>query len=189
MMDACEHVTDRLVDFADGELSAAESADFAGHIGRCSHCRERLDALRRSLDFARTVWEDAEEVMTDATPVVRADAERERSVVRRWRLVPLAVAAALLIAVGILQSPSRDRAPSPVRTGAAVTPADIEYEIARAALASQLLAAADLLAAQPGGEDYACERYRYIVAAYADSPAALESRSRLQSLCDERVEQ
>lgn len=41
---------------------------------------------------------------------------------------------------------------------------------------------------QPGAEDLACERYRYVLSAYPETEAAAHSRARLASLCDERVE-
>ena len=186
---SCEDVAEMLVDYADGELPEAESAEIAGHVACCDRCRERLEAVQRSLELARLIWEASEAAMADATPLVVANERQERTAGHWWRVAPLAAAAALLIAVGILQYPNLEHVPPTTKSIDMATPAEIEYEIARAAVASQLLTAADLLAEQAGGEEYACERYRYIVAAYANSPAALESWNRLQSFCNERVEQ
>jgi anti-sigma factor RsiW len=152
---SCEDIADLLVDYADDELPEAESVAVAEHVGRCGRCRERLEALRRSLEVARVIWEDSAGAFVDETSQGGSGAEREHRVVRWWRLAPLAAAAALLIAVGMLQYPSREAVRPPAKDVAATTAADIEYEIARAAVASQLLTAADLLAEQPGGEEYA----------------------------------
>ena len=66
------------------------------------------------------------------------------------------------------------------------TARELALDIERAGIAMQLLATADILAEQPGGEEFACERYRYVLATYPDTEAALQSESRLGSLCEER---
>ena len=53
-------MSDRLVDYADGELSPGESAEVAEHLAACERCRAAVRALRRSLHLARAIWRDAE---------------------------------------------------------------------------------------------------------------------------------
>jgi hypothetical protein len=64
--------------------------------------------------------------------------------------------------------------------------AAIELQVERAGSSAQMLAAADLLAAQPAGREIACERYRYIATECANYPAAEIAAERLASLCTER---
>ena len=58
---------------------------------------------------------------------------------------------------------------------------EISREVSRAGLAAQLLAAADLLAAQPEGKALAAERYKYITQRYQSTDAAVQARRRLQT--------
>jgi len=198
----CEDIADRLVDYADGELPAAESSTVADHLAQCTHCRARLKALRDSLELARVVWADNETGAAGPTLAGRAAGRRRAVAWLTWRRTAVAAAAALLIAGGLLwdsadrpaqMSPGIVQAPLPSAPPATavtdgLTPSEIEQQVIRAGLAAQLLAAADILGGQVACRGIACERYRYIVAAYPRTDAAVESASRLALLCDERVE-
>jgi predicted anti-sigma-YlaC factor YlaD len=200
----CEDIAATLVDYADEELSARESSAIADHLAQCAGCRARLKALRRSLELVRVVWADSEMEAVGAAPASSVAEKRRRVAwLTRRRTALAAAVVALLIAGGLLWhsvGPGLQTAPrivdAPVTlpststsaTGGP-TPSDIEEQITRVGIAAQLLAAADVLAAQRGGEDIACERYRYIVAAYPGSGAATESGDRLLTFCDGRIGQ
>jgi len=66
---------------------------------------------------------------------------------------------------------------------------EIRRTIDREAISVQLLAAADMLAEQPGGDTMAEERYRYVADEYADTEAAASARLRLHSLSQRRTVQ
>jgi len=68
------------------------------------------------------------------------------------------------------------------RTDKEPTFAEIEMEVNHAGIAAAMLAVADLLAQQPGGEEYARNRYLYLVETYPQKEVATLARSRLQSL-------
>src|SRR5687768_13418473 len=57
--ESCAPLADLLVDYADGELSQAQAALIEDHLVHCSACRQSLQRLERSLDLARTVWQEA----------------------------------------------------------------------------------------------------------------------------------
>ena len=57
MQKLCEQITEMLVDYADGQLSAGESRQVVEHLAKCEHCRSILRALKRSLDLAGELFE------------------------------------------------------------------------------------------------------------------------------------
>lgn len=191
--DCPKGIADKLVDYANGVLPAAAAAEIARHLEQCETCRRQLDALQRSLDLACVIWEDSAAQLTNTASIRNANRPAQPTVWRSRMSTYGAVAAALAIAIGVLEyATSRHVHPSTQTGGAApsiVTVEDIKFEIACEAVASQLLMAADLLAEQPGGIEYACENYRYIAAAYSNSLAAQQSLDRLQEICNERIEQ
>ncbi len=56
---SCDTVRGLLVDYSDGELSAAEAGRVAAHLAECPECRSELRLLERSLELARSVWHES----------------------------------------------------------------------------------------------------------------------------------
>jgi anti-sigma factor RsiW len=54
----CETIRDLLVDYADGELAAADGQRVAAHLESCADCRAEMRLLERSLEVARAVWHE-----------------------------------------------------------------------------------------------------------------------------------
>jgi len=163
--DRCPEIQEKLVDFADGILSDDEAARIRGHIEQCAHCRATVEALGRSLETARAIWQDN-----------LRDGRRSRRP-HRWRYV--AAAACVAIAVSgtfFFWSARRQPAASPP------TMADIENQIAASASAARMLAAVDKLGTQPALRDIAESQYRYIIDKYPHTPAAEPARLKLESL-------
>jgi hypothetical protein len=48
-----------LVDYSDGELSEAEAGEVMTHLAECPECRAELRMLQRSLELARSVWQNS----------------------------------------------------------------------------------------------------------------------------------
>ena len=93
-----EEWTDKLSDFLDGELDAAEEALVAAHLRDCPECTAVLNDLKRVVAHAQGL--DARPPERDLWPGVSARIDRVASPRRiSFTLPQLAAAAALLIAV------------------------------------------------------------------------------------------
>ena len=191
---SCESIAELLVAYGDGELPDAEAERVAAHLAQCPHCRSELRLLDRSLDLARQVWHES----AARARAPRTEMEMETEPIPRGRRWPLAAAclaagAALLVAAMLLYplfrvdepegKTARTAPPTPART-APPTPArevekteadeeDVETIVSREARAARLAVAVELLAGQPGLEEYHQEAERYLVETYgaADRPS------------------
>ena len=166
MNPSCEDIREMLVDYADGALSEPEARVVAGHLADCSTCRTTVEALTRSLDLTQAIWDDNLQGSYSAPAGVR-----HRSVAPWARR--LALAAGILIAVGgalLMCLPSGP----PER---ALAYAEVERQVTRTATAARLLAATQLLAQCEGTDSFVQEQCRYLLADYADTPAAVAIRN------------
>jgi anti-sigma factor RsiW len=157
---SCEQLRDMLVDYADGELSTQDAQAVAEHLAECRACRETVEALERSLRLAKVIWLDNLEA-GKAAPI-------HRHVIRWWRYA--AVAAAILVVAGALLLGYLHRS-------AEAEYALIDRRVADFATAARLLAATQILAQCEGTESIVEEQRRYILASYADTPAAATLRN------------
>jgi len=89
-MKCSEH--DDLTAFLDGELDQRRAGEIRAHIAECPRCREEIALLKRS-------WEALDYLEAAEPPA--GFAARVRSRARRGRLIPLAAAAAVLLAGGL----------------------------------------------------------------------------------------
>ena len=171
----CDEVRDLLVDHADGALSPADSARLAEHAAECPDCRALVGAVERGLAAARLIWADG---LAQTEP---GAAPRRAGFVRRHRLRVVLVAAVVLLAVlGPVLYRAIQRGGRPARPPVQeVALADVLREIDDAGVAARMLAGADLIARQPGGEKFAADRYQFIVSAYPRTEAAAIARRRL----------
>jgi hypothetical protein len=117
MTKECETIRDLLVDYADGELAADDGRRTAAHLESCADCRAELRLLQRSLDVARTVWQEAASAEQLPSPLlgggqgVRAGGQIFAGVAvqlppqhvpaqragRRWRFAAAALAATIVL--------------------------------------------------------------------------------------------
>ncbi|KPK75991.1 MAG: hypothetical protein AMJ79_08780 [Phycisphaerae bacterium SM23_30] len=65
----------------------------------------------------------------------------------------------------------------------------VKREISRAGQAAQLLAVGDLLAQQPGGEEYAKSHYQEILQNFSDTGFSVQAKGQLKSLFERSVKQ
>lgn len=171
--DPCEQVRPILADYADGELAAEEAQRVEAHLDTCGACRRELAALRRSLALARQVWQASAEE-TAARPARR----------RRPAGVPTVAAAAaacFLLAAGVAVTVwLTRRGPGTVATGRqapAMSLQEVHRLIQREVLAARLLASAEILAAQPGGEAEGARTIEHVIQTYGDTSAVKQRRA------------
>ena len=172
----CDKISqEKLVAFADGDLSASESQEVSKHIDHCESCRAMVEALQQSIELAKVSW--AAEYAK--WPKWRL---RDKPRLSRWpvvRVVAVAASILLLLGVGLIwrlvPEPGK-----PARNGEVI--ARLEQTVIRVGAAAQMLAVADMLANQPGGRDYARERYKEIVTGYSDTEYAAQAKLRLKTL-------
>jgi anti-sigma factor RsiW len=165
---------EKLVAFADGQLSPNESAEVSEHITQCETCAAMVDALQRSIELVTASWA-AEQANW---PKWRSP---DKPGLKRWPMRRMAtVAASILLVLGLgliwrmLSEPAK-----PIPTDRTV--AHLRQTVMRAGHAAQMLAAADLLAKQPESRNYALERYKEIAADYCDTKYGAEAKLRLES--------
>jgi len=170
----CDEFKDRIVDYVDGELPEDEAQVVARHLAECPYCRQTAHDLQRSLGLARVLWEDNLGVRSDAArryPICPDGHTTNR--LRRRSVFAVAVAAGILLAAGVLLLsvlPLGSR-------GQGMTPEQIEWQVRRAGLAAELLAATRIVAQCEGTESIVARQYRYILSEYADTPAAQSIRT------------
>ena len=178
--ETCDGFADLLIEFADEELSEGEARRVADHLAECPACQQELQLLRRSLDLAQSIWEQAAE---DAPARYVCNTE---SPGRRVRMAACVAASVAVVAAAFaLWHPWRGGPHGVVEQTAqnghkTTTPPpeafdeemDIEALIAREGRSARLAASAELLATQPGLERYHRQARRYLAETYRGTVAA-----------------
>jgi anti-sigma factor RsiW len=172
--DMCEKIPqEKLVAFADGQLPPNEGAEVSEHVNQCESCGAMVDALQRSIELVTSSW-TAEQANWPKWQLP------DKPSSNRWPLTRMAaVAAGILLVLGLgliwrmLSGPSK---PAPTEK----TIAELRQTVIRAGHAAQMLAVADLLAKQPGGREYARNRYMEITRDYAGTECAKQAKLRLK---------
>jgi len=176
MTKICDKISqERLVAFADGELSAGETAEVSEHVRQCESCRVMVEALQQSLEIVKASWTQKHAEW----PQWKGPAERRY---HRWPTVRAAAVAAgilLLVGLGLIWQAVSERS-EPASKADRV--AQLKHTILREGAAAQMLAVGDLLASPPGGTDYARQRYSEITKMYQNTKYAEQAKLRLKSL-------
>ena len=192
----CRHVAELLLEFADGELSAADNARVAQHLDQCEGCRGKVDRLQRSLSAAQKIWrEAAAEAPQSAMNIDHRPLDRRESLARRAWLQPLAIAVSLTLAAGacwlLLERFDGDQFTveyQPVHSNNLVDdspPADVENSasdveqlIQQHAQSARLAVSLQILADAPGVEPYRKQAERYLARAYGEADDFVESSNK-----------
>lgn len=172
----CDKIPEeKLVAFADGELSQGEAEEVSEHVNQCESCRAMVGALQQSLEMVKVSWA-AEQ---SKWPKWRqADGPK----LNRWpvaRVLAVAASIVLVLGVGLVWRMVSEPGKAALN---GKTVAQLEQAVMRAGRAAQMLAVADLLAEQPEGRGYARERYKEIVTGYSDTEYAVQAKLRLKML-------
>ena len=165
---------EELVAYADGDLSPERAEQIETHMVDCQICRTMLEALERSLHVTQVIWRTDE-----AQWPKRLRLDKPKSS-RKWLRSVLAVAASILLVFGVaaiwrLLFESREP-----------TAAEIEVAANRAALAAQMLTVAELLSSQPGGVQFAVERYNDVITSFPETEQSTVAKCHLQNLLERR---
>ncbi len=175
MEKSCKDIKQMLVNYADGQLSQSDSSKVAEHLAKCEECRKVLDALQKSLELAGVIWADG----LAETENIRIPAAKTRKI--HWSRYAVIAASILLVATASVMWHTFTRPKA-----SELTFAEIERKINESGSAAQLLAAADLLSSQPGGQQYAMQRYNDVIASFPETNQSAEARRHLQSLLERR---
>ena len=73
---ACRSIANLLVPYSDGKLRESDTQLVTDHLAECADCREELRLLRRSLELARSVWQEDVAREPVARPAVRRNNNR-----------------------------------------------------------------------------------------------------------------
>ncbi len=178
----CKTIVELLVDYSDGELSEADAQRVAAHLAGCPRCRSELRLLERSLELARSAWQES------AARAPLPGTRHARPGGRRLRTAAAWAACALLLVAGgwlwwrvgpgsradqakLAAHVQPGRQTEEPRAGAPGEEMDVEAIIARAGRAARLAASVDFLAEQPGLEQYRKQAERYLADAYLGATA------------------
>jgi hypothetical protein len=185
----CQDISqETLVAYADGELPASEAQQIKKHIAHCENCRTMLKALQRSLLVTQTIWKSRQAQWPKKYSY-------KKPLLSRWlvrRLTAVAASILVLISIGVIRLAlyrPTEKTFSIKQEPKLQKIDDIEMEVHRAGLAAQMLAVADMLADQPGGEQYAEKRYTYIINSFAGREESKLAKLRLQNLLERRIKQ
>lgn len=158
----CSEVREtRLAAFSDGDLTPEEAKYIRQHVAQCPKCQELLRTLQSSLDLLETMWKHDEAHWREEV----SSASRSRVHLRYHRRIGFVAAALILLALGAvgLLRPEKNDSHSVANY---IDPVELELAIESKAVASQMLAIADLFAQHPEGREYAAQKYAYIIDNY-----------------------
>jgi hypothetical protein len=185
----CQDISyEMLVAYADEELASNEAEQITKHIARCENCQKILSALQRSLQITQAIWQSDEAKWPQKHSF-------KKPISSRWsvrRLAAIAASILLVCGVGIMRRLLYRSSEETFKIKTEPTAAKmdkIEIEVQRAGLAAQMLAVADMLAAQPGGERYAEKRYTYIMNSFTGMDESRQAKLRLQKLLERTIKQ
>lgn len=166
----CQEIEEHLVDFADGLLNDKTERPVSEHLESCDLCRQRVEALNRSLNLAQTIWQENLD-QTDEKPIVRfAGISR----LKRWCYA----AAVILFCFGLTLyfiTPSR-----PVTSP--LTVEQVEWQLEVEASAARLLATAEILSQRQHAKELPKSQYRYLLNHYPATHAGTQARTKLSEL-------
>ena len=165
----CEQFEEMLVDYADGAVPGEQARQVASHLEQCAQCRTKIEALRRSLDLARTVWQ---------ANLGNAGGRGKRCfwLARGLRKWPYAAAAAVLIIASLVLYQRPEAGPE----ASGLTAEQVEQQIMAEGSAARLLATAEILSRKPHAQELAESQYRYLLNHYPDTRAAAAARTKTQ---------
>lgn len=166
MMNAikCEDISEMLVEYADGELSADQERIVEEHLQSCQRCAYEVKMLRRSLECAHDVWDGC-----------GAEVARPVRKQTRWWIGSAAGVAAMVLVMLSLYGGGDNVNLAPAMTLDELV-AKVEIDIENAGIAGELLAKAEILAKNKEYKDIARNRLKFITETFPETGAAKEAK-------------
>lgn len=165
----CQEIEERLVAYADGDLTDELTAGVENHLAQCSDCRELLCCLQRSLDLSQTVWRD------NLNDVLRTSSAQPSAPRVAKALCYVGLAAAILIVCTFSIWPKEKK------LAESISLTQIQLKMEEEGRAARLMAAVDLLAGRPAYADIVQQKYQYIVKTFPSTPSAQTAQTRLDT--------
>lgn len=166
----CNRIEDRLIDYADNQLAADISVQITDHLAHCRNCRQKLNALKKSLALTQSIWQQ------NLSQIQDIEIPAAKKAMPKFILpAAAAAAAAIIITAGLFLIPGTPTAPTE-EISPEVIMAQIERQINHAGTAAKHLAAAQQLKIYPDGETMVQNQYRYIVKTYPNTTAAAKAK-------------
>lgn len=168
----CSEVREpQLAAYSDEDLPPEEAKYIRQHVAQCPRCQESLRTLQSSLGLLKTMWKNDEERWQEEV----ASASNDRAYLIYHRRIGIVAAALILVALGAIAliGPKESDSNSAAKS---IDPVELEFAIEYRAVASQMLAIADLFAQHPEGRDYAAQKYKYIIDNYQSEREAAQAR-------------
>jgi hypothetical protein len=191
----CRAIAELLVDYSDGELPEADRRRVEAHLGECPACRSQSAILCRSLELAQSVWHTAAEAgpcrQESPRRVQPGGLPSARGLGRNHLAVAAVILAGVLLAVlgpwlarrsqqvgraGPEEGSAGELAtPQPKPTPPVPAPRDepsLDAILASETRAARLAASIEILASQPGLEEFKDNAQRYLATTYPGTAAA-----------------
>ena len=167
---------DRLVAYADGDLSPSEAEQIAEHIATCPDCQTVTEALERSLQVTQAIWQTSEAQWPETHLFDKIMPNRRPL----KKLAAVAASILLILAVSVTWQLLSEPSARTHTISEEATVTELRLKIADSSDAARLLAAAELLSKYPEAKSSVKQRYRHIVETYPETAAAAKAKLRIQ---------
>ena len=173
--DPCQFNRERLVDYADGQLSPPQAKRVTEHSQICPSCEQLLAALQQSLAISQGLWQTSyDQTKSIAIPTCPR---------KQTRLVHKLVAVAACVAICgagwlILHRP---------QTQTGLTVAQVEQEIQDAQHVASQLVVAQILASCQGTEEILKRHHHYLEVSYPKTYRLLQNKNLDTSLKERKL--
>ena len=172
MNTTCEQIQEKLVAYADRELSQEESSNVARHVSQCPGCRDLVLALEESLAIVIEAWDRGGSQTPERSQAIRGLKPKP------YRTLIKAMAAVVLLALGLWLAIAEHGSPPAQTPSLAQIQAHIETE----AKASMLLSAAQMLENLEGYQGLTARQYRQVIDIFPETSAAATAKTRINEL-------
>ena len=157
----CGEMSQKLVDYSDGELPPDEVQAVMDHVATCPDCAKLLKALDLSLSMTTTLWENTLGTMAVGKKMGYVEARS----IRLWpwrRMVSVAACVTIVVSASLTWKSVSPPSSRPL------TLAEIERNVHQSARAARQLMVAEILASCDDTEQMLEVHYRYMAKTFSE---------------------